>query len=361
MEKWLAVASVGLTVILGWTVRDAAVQEWKSYQRTYHRMALLQAQNDAQREWARSQLLEIQQLQPKDLGTVERCTTCHLAVDNPTFRQAPEPFRQHSSLLETHPPERFGCVLCHGGEARAVTTLEAHGQGNIPSKPLLRGEYIQAACYKCHGSQSLPPEATAAVLRGRQLMNRSLCLGCHQINGEGGEEGPELSEVGSQRNWLWLYAHLARPQAVTVGSTMPVFALPRDEIRDISIYLMTLLDRRDQTRNTLLQPKRVAKSYRPEWRTKGEIAEAGAGAARTFQYDGRTLFNGLGCSLCHSIGRTGGEVGPALTHIGRKRSAEDLERLLRDPEEVLPGGKMPQLYLNAAQIKALVTYLSSLQ
>lgn len=54
-------------------------------------------------------------------------------------------------------------------------------------------------------------------------------------------------------------------------------------------------------------------------------------------------------------------MGPALTYIGRKRKTEELERLLRDPEEVLPGGKMPQLYLNDEQIKTLAAYLSTLQ
>jgi len=83
--------------------------------------------------------------------------------------------------------------------------------------------------------------------------------------------------------------------------------------------------------------------------------------AEKFRYDGGLLFHGAGCSLCHSIGNRGGEVGPALTYIGRKRKTEELERLLRDPEEVLPGGKMPQLYLNDEQIKTLAAYLSTLQ
>ena len=50
-----------------------------------------------------------------------------------------------------------------------------------------------------------------------------------------------------------------------------------------------------------------------------------------------------------------------MTYIGRKRKTEELERLLRNPEEILPGGKMPELYLNEEQIKALATYLSTLQ
>jgi cytochrome c2 len=210
----------------------------------------------------------------------------------------------------------------------------------------------------------LPPNATASVAIGSQLVNRYLCLGCHRINGDGGEEGPDLSIVGSHRNWLWLYAHLAKPKAIVPVSTMPVFNLTRDEIRDITIYLMTLLESRDQLWNSSLRAKRVAETYEPHQAKKRErerpISDE-APAVEQFQYDGKALFRGAGCSLCHMIGNRGGEVGPALTYIGRKRKAEELERLLKDPEQLLPGGKMPQLYLNEQQIKALVAYLSALQ
>ncbi|MFQ5917434.1 MAG: c-type cytochrome, partial [Candidatus Binatia bacterium] len=345
MERWLVFSSLVLTIVLGWVVWDASHQEWKGYQRTYYRLALLRAQNEAQKEWAQSQRLEIKQLQPKERGTVERCVTCHLAVENPMFRRAPEPLREHPSLLKSHLPMRFGCVVCHGGEGRAVTSPEAHGQGTVLAKPLLKGHYMQAACYNCHGEKTLPLEAIEAVVRGRGLVNRYLCLGCHRINGEGGEEGPDLSTVGSQRNWPWLYAHLARPQGVVPGSTMPVFPLSRDEIRDITVYLMTLLDSRDRLRNTPLGATRDVRSDETRWpeeaESKEEMSLPEGEALREFQYDGRALFRGAGCSLCHSIGVEGGEVGPALTYIARKLKPEDLRRLLKDPGQVLPGGKMP--------------------
>src|SRR5271157_1278462 len=240
MEKWVAVAGLILTVAIGWTLRDAFDQEWEKYQRTYYHLALLRANTAAQRMWAKSQRIEIKQIVPTEGGTVERCATCHIAIDDPAFRDGDEPLRQHSALVRSHPPEKFGCVICHGGEGRAVTTVEAHGQGESLSNPLVKREYIQAACYNCHGSETLRPEATSAVIRGKQLVNRYMCMGCHQIEGIGGQEGPDLTAVGSQRKWLWLYAHLARPESVVVGSTMPVFPLSREEIKDITIYLLTL-------------------------------------------------------------------------------------------------------------------------
>jgi mono/diheme cytochrome c family protein len=340
-------------------------QEWLGYQRTYHALALRLAKDNLEREWVKSQRLEIKQLQPEAMATVERCVTCHLAVDNSTLGRVPAPLRKHSALLDSHPPQRFGCTVCHGGEGRALRTSDAHGQGEVIAKPLLKGDYIQAACYECHGANTLPAKATASVVRGRQLMNRYLCLGCHQINGAGGDEGPDLSVVGSHRNWLWLYAHLARPQGVVVGSTMPVFTLRREEIKDITIFLMTLKDKRDRARWMPLRATRVVGSYDTFSGTQSEDTiprpVPAADGTDKFEYQGEAVFRGAGCSLCHMVGTRGGEVGPALTYIGRKRTPKELERLLREPEDLLPAGKMPQLYLNEQQISALARYLSQLK
>lgn len=362
MEKWLGVLGLTLTVVLGWTLWDASVHEWQRYQGAYYREVSLHAQTSAQKAWAESLRTEIKQVQLNGETEVERCVTCHLAYDNPAFQNFVAPLRTHSAILKSHPVERFGCVSCHGGEGRAVTTLEAHGEGEIAAKPLRRGKYMQAACYNCHRDKTLPPQATASVVRGRQLVNRYMCLACHKIDGEGGEEGPDLSTVGSQRSWTWIYAHTVRPQGVVAGSTMPVFPLKRDEIQDVTIYLTTLLDSRDRLRYLPLMAQRVVRELPADKRLatmKSDDPELRDLERRiAFDFDGKELFRGVGCSICHTIGISGGEVGPALTYIGRKRNAENLERLLKNPDDILPGGKMPQLYLNDGQIKALVRYLS---
>ena len=366
MERWLGASGLLLTVVLGWTFWDATAQEWERYQVAYYREAVRLAQKEAQKEWASNLRTEIRQLQLNGHTTVERCVTCHLGYDNPAFQNFAAPLRTHTALLKSHPAERFGCVACHGGEGRAVTTLEAHGEGAVAAKPLLRGRYMQAACYNCHGANTLPPQATASVVRGRQLVNSYFCLACHKINGEGGEEGPDLSIVGSHRTWVWIYAHTVRPQGVVAGSTMPVFLLSRDEIQDITIYLSTLLDSRDRLRYLPLLAKRAIQEppttgARVATREREVPAQRAIESRVEFKYDGKKLFWGAGCNLCHTVDITGGEVGPALTYIARKRNAENLERLLRDPDEILPGGKMPQLYLNDSQIHALVGYLSALR
>jgi mono/diheme cytochrome c family protein len=361
MEKWVAISGLILTLALGWAVRDSYDHEWERYQHTYYRLAAARAHNAAQTEWAQSRKIQVIELRPTLSGSVERCTTCHLAVDNPAFHDGPEPLRQHSALLKSHPPGKFGCVACHGGQGRAVTTLDAHGDGGARGHPLLQGEYLEAPCYNCHGARGLPPTTVAGVIRGRQLVNRSLCLGCHQINGVGGDEGPALSAVGSQRSWLWLYAHLIQPQGMTVGSTMPVFGFSRDQLQDITTYLLTLQGPQASMRYVAMQPgaERRAKQAEPLQGIRSTGARASRAAAIT--YDGRELFRGAGCIMCHSVGNVGGHVGPELTHIARKRTADEFKRLLRDPAQILPGGKMPQLYLSEPQVEALTSYLTTLR
>ena len=54
---------------------------------------------------------------------------------------------------------------------------------------------------------------------------------------------------------------------------------------------------------------------------------------------GEILFwNQGGCGGCHRVGQRGGLFGPALTRIGRSRSAEYLKDALVEPQKDLPPG-----------------------
>ncbi|MFQ6014292.1 MAG: c-type cytochrome [Anaerolineae bacterium] len=363
MKKMLLVSSLVFSAVLLFLGWDAYDQEWKRYERAYYTITLLNARSEREREWIRGQRLEIQQIQVEGLSRIDRCPTCHLAVENPAFAAAPEPFRAHEPPLDAHPPEQFGCTVCHAGEGRAVTTLAAHGeQGEWPTR-LLKGEYMQAACYGCHGEDTLPPEAVAGVVLGKRLMNQYKCLRCHQVNGEG-SEGPDLSTVGSRRDWIWTYAHLLNPQAMSPGSTMPDFPFTGDEARYLTIYLLTLLGDREEVNDARFlvregsQP--VTASVTMAEGQKQPDALLGMELIPVPRYEGRELFKGAGCHYCHRIGQDGGEVGPALTYIGRKQDKEWFTRWLRDPAAVLPQGKMPRIFLNENQIEALAEYLTTL-
>jgi len=348
----LCAAFVLVLWAIGWSEQNP---EWANYQREFLTLAPARAQSKAPADWYRAQGVEIRQISIAPLKRVDRCTTCHLAVTDPNFADTPEPFRAHSAMIASHPPERFGCTICHRGEGRAVTTLAAHGQTPGSTSRMLRGDYLEAACYACHTEASLPSSATREIAAGIQTINQLSCLRCHQLNGEGESEGPDLSAIGNRRDAIELYAHLLNPTAATPGSTMPIFALTRSQAQAITIFLLT------QQGGAAINDTR----YRSTKETQESITLSSSSPVSAsvlfFQYDGSQLFWSAGCGVCHRIGNEGGGVGPALTHIARARDRDWLRRLLRDPADVRPGGQMPQLYLNDREIDALVEFLLTLR
>ena len=67
-----------------------------------------------------------------DQEQVDRCQTCHMgaAAANYTDASSPRQFRTHpwrSTLMTTHPIEKFGCTSCHQGEGRATDSLAHSG------------------------------------------------------------------------------------------------------------------------------------------------------------------------------------------------------------------------------------------
>jgi len=332
--------------------------EWKVYQWAFIAEGIARAKTEVEQRWYREQRIGVREIRVDALGRVDRCTTCHLGVDDPNFVTAPEPFRAHSPILTSHPPERFGCTVCHNGRGRAVTTLAAHGDSAEAPSRLWRGVYLQAACFMCHGANGLPAEAVATVLEGIKAINQFRCLRCHQIGGEGESEGPDLSGVGSRRDWVEIYAHLLNPQAMSPGSTMPDFPLTRAQAEAITAYLLTLQGPAREVRDV----RYLADATRREDVERGTFnVERSTSSVTAFRYDGRVLFRDLGCIYCHRVGTAGGEVGPELTHIGRVRDAEWLGRVLRDPASALPDGTMPRMFLNEAQVGALGEYLARLR
>jgi len=84
--------------------------------------------------------------------------------------------------------------------------------------------------------------------------------------------------------------------------------------------------------------------------------------------DPMTIIRGAGCTGCHKINGEGGAIGPDLTHVGSRLSANLIrESILLPDAKVAKGfekfkGVMPKTFgnqLTAAQLEALVQFLSS--
>ena len=106
----------------------------------------------------------IQQIWVEDLDRVDRCITCHQGISWKGLESVDNPWKTHpnSELIANHPPEKFGCTICHGGQGYAVYEYDAHGFVENWDEPLLSktigSEYNprdpspleQIRCNNCH-------------------------------------------------------------------------------------------------------------------------------------------------------------------------------------------------------------------
>lgn len=77
---------------------------------------------------------------------------------------------------------------------------------------------------------------------GRATFQRQ-CASCHVVDGKGGDEGPELSAIGSRHSTGWLHSYIENPVLFHPESEMSAFGPPtlsHQEIEEVARYLGTL-------------------------------------------------------------------------------------------------------------------------
>ena len=67
------------------------------------------------------------------------------------------------------------------------------------------------------------------------------------------------------------------------------------------------------------------------------------------------------CNICHTIGNSGGTVGPILNQISNRRSPDWLRKWLKDPNEVKPGTKMPNFQFSDTEIEIIIEYFKDMK
>ncbi|MGB8479679.1 MAG: c-type cytochrome [Acidobacteriaceae bacterium] len=330
-QLFFALSLLALVLILAaeW---QADTPSWKTYQRKFLQLEAQEEPNAASKAAVLATPLAIHQVMLTGLQRVDRCTTCHLGVDDPTMKNAPEPFRYHAGL-GPHIPSKFGCTICHGGQGLATDVKNAHGNVAFWQTPLLSANYIRASCGRCHKEGDVPgvPELT----EGRRLFETEGCRGCHKLNGVGGSIGPDLTEEGtSQRSPQWLERHFLAPNVVSAGSAMPNFHFTREQARALTYYMLSLTN---QDMGSYYSSVRLIPS--PEY--------------------GRQLFVEKNCIACHNVGGVGAKTGPDLLGVTKRHSIEWLDEQLVNPDLVYPGSFMPEYDLEPNARKALLAYLAT--
>ena len=363
-------------------------REWTRYQSQFFRTL--------RKEERRNATGGIKQIIVKDLHRVDRCTTCHVAIDKPQLTLAEEPFTAHpGDFLKWHPVEKFGCTVCHGGQGLATEVAAAHGDVPHWEEPLLRGPLVQASCRQCHGDLKQIAEHAPLLAKGRQLFKAKGCYGCHAVKDFGQTVSQDLTEVGSKSYQLmeadfemmepphdrihWLMRKLRNPRTLNPGvrpeklppgeeevfpTAMPNFGLAQEDLDALTVYLLSL----------------TASDFPASY-----VTPAPPEQTQTFATDverGKAVFEKFGCAACHGIGGLGGrrnwngglgeEVPPLL--YAKAYYGNDVDRLkdvIRHGRQPVPRASAarpnPGLYMPAwkdriseGELDALVAYLFSL-
>jgi cytochrome c2 len=302
------------------------------------------------------------------VGRVDRCTSCHAGINKAGFEDQPNPWKTHPErelLLGKHPPEKFGCTPCHGGEGPDVNAPErAHGNfydehGHLETiefqeHPMLRKEKMTAACIKCHqGVRNL--EGAGEIARGESLFVELGCHGCHLA--EGYEElskqdgttavGPSLRRIGAKLDHGWMVRWITNPHAVRPRTRMPNFMFQEDQAVQIAAYLLG-----------------TTKDPSAEWLAGRQTPSlAGADPAR-----GRALMDSLGCRACHALAEdeVAGQIGankdiaPNLSHVAEKTDARWIYHWIRNPRGYSHVARMPSLRLSDDEARDVTAYLVTL-
>jgi len=174
-----------------------------------------------------------------------------------------------------------------------------------------------------------------------RVYERYKCYVCHQFNGFGGTLAPDLSFEGSRAQRQWLIDFLKDPKTVrpTLVLRMPQFNMPDKDAAIAAEYLSMAVQKPD------IDPESVdARQFTPAMTSMGkQLYEV--------KYQ---------CQSCHTIGATGGYVGPNLNNVGNWLTPAWIEAWLRNPQALQPDTIEPRRNFTEEEIKALTAYLMTL-
>ena len=310
---------------------------------------------------------------------LDRCQTCHLAIDKKGYEKYPQPFTTHPNLSaylggdSPHPIDKIGCTVCHEGMGQSVSFRDASHTPTTPKiqeewekkfgwepphswdYPMLPTAMTEASCAKCHKQQTYVPKAVNLNL-AYATFERAGCYACHKTRGFDTNikrPGPTLTKIDAKLTADWVKNWIRNPRAVKPTTWMPRFwyntnnNAPEDAVRneaEINGIVAYLFANSDKFEPVVKNPAR--------------------GNAKS----GEDIVKSIGCQGCHIVGEgKRDEVGPhrtfgqPLENIGNKTTYEWIYDWVKDPKHYSPNTYMPNLRLSDQQAADVATYLVSLK
>lgn len=183
--------------------------------------------------------------------------------------------------------------------ACCVTLLAGSLSAQTPQNAALSGREAAAAPIPDQN----PFSSDADLQQGRAVFQMN-CAVCHGANGEGGR-GADLTAGLYRRGGKDAELYASIRYGIPGTDMAPV------RISDADVW------------KVVLWVKHLGSQGLTE-KAPGDVA------------NGRMLFQGLGCRVCHSINKEGGALGPDLTDVGRRRGVKFLAESLAKPEAEVP-------------------------
>jgi hypothetical protein len=196
---------------------------------------------------------------------MDRCQTCHLAIDRQGYEEYPQPFKTHPNLdqylgsASPHPLDQIGCSVCHEGQGQSVSFQDAYHTPATEEQaqaweeeygwhashfwdyPMLPKGLTEASCAKCHKQETFIPGAEA-LNAAYATYERAGCYACHKTRGFEGlrKPGPILTKIDAKLTPEWVKTWIRNPRAVKPTTWMPKVWYnsnsnsPEDAVRNVS-------------------------------------------------------------------------------------------------------------------------------
>jgi len=362
MAAAFALANLVLVLFLMWTMTTEYAPEWKKYQREYYRRwaaKLTEADlksDPGLKQKLLSKPLEVKQIWDAKLSITDRCTTCHLGVENPTMTDVPEPYKFHSWDIKPHSFNQIGCTVCHEGQGTATTKHAAHVMEDLEgrfgpfdaqemgwSRPMLPLAYVQASCNKCHNVMEAPIPRAERLNAGWQVVQEKGCKTCHYIVDSGAKQAPELSIVGTK-----FYNESGYSEA----------------FHDVRFGYLKESVRCPQANLSEEEAKKCKATLQPVADVSSEKPLSGAELVKKYP-----------CGTCHSFDTPNTVLGPSLYDVGKRKDEAYIRAKILDPDKIVvegfPKGVMKatlsgsgfynDIGKNPATLDSLVNYLAGLK
>jgi cytochrome c551/c552 len=334
-------------------------------------------------------------------GLVDRCQSCHLGTDPlivpvtmtvtkadlglDKSKDAPYASHPDPDMMKYHPLEKFGCSPCHGGNGRALDTVEkAHGRYEHWLWPLNYPENFEAGCQQCHASDMVTEHAPV-LNRAKKLYREKGCIGCHRFQGFDNQDEQLVSarqaitqlENQKQDDRLQIVELNKKGDAATDNDAANAYYGQATNLTVTISSMDAQIEQLDQRSHNLLQEikkvgpdlkevrMKIHKEWIPYWlkhthefrpttkmpQFRLQDDEIQAIAAYVWQSaitgpelpkqtpgnaaHGKELFEARGCEACHSIGEgpnlVGGDFAANLSRVGEKDNYDYLVRWILNP------------------------------